>query len=90
MKFVIDHAHSDAVTALAVADNDMRGKYRLVTGGDEGRVRFWEVTHSHTRSSASRHRGPVNCIKVNADSSQAVTASSDGSCIVWNWTMCAS
>lgn len=86
MKFVISDAHSDAVTAIAIADNDMRGKYRLVTGGGEGRVRFWDITQSHQTMivSLKEHRGAVNCIKVNADSSQAVTASSDGSCIVWD------
>ena len=86
MKFVISDAHSDSVTAIGVADNDMRGKYRLVTGGGEGRVRFWEITNSHQSMivSLKEHRGPVNCIKVNSDSTQAVTASSDGSCIVWD------
>jgi WD40 repeat protein len=86
MKFVISDAHSEKVTAIACADNDMRGKYRLITGGDEGRVRVWDITPSHQAMvvSLKEHRGAVNNIKVNKDSTQAVTASSDGSCIVWD------
>lgn len=31
----------------------------------------------------SEHRGPVNALKINRDGSQCVSASADGSCIVW-------
>jgi WD40 repeat protein len=34
-------------------------------------------------ASLSEHRGAVNSIKVNRDSSQCISASADGSCIVW-------
>ena len=86
MRFVISDAHTDNVTALAVADNDARSPWRLITGGAEGRVRIWNVTSSHRAMVASmkEHRGPVNCIKVNKDSSQAISASADGSCIIWD------
>jgi len=86
MKFVIPEAHSDKVTALAIADNDSRSPWRIISGGGEGRVRVWNCTSSHQAMVASlkEHRGPINCIKVNKDSSQCITASSDGSCIVWD------
>jgi cilia- and flagella-associated protein 52 len=86
LKFVIPDAHTDNVTAIAVVDNDARSPWRLITGGAEGRVRVWNVTSSHRAMVAStkEHRGPINCIKVNKDSTQAITASSDGSCIVWD------
>lgn len=32
------------------------------------------------------HRGPVNAIVCNADNSQVISASSDGSCIIWDLT----
>jgi WD40 repeat protein len=85
MKFVIADAHSDKVTALAIADDD-RGTWRIISGGGEGRVRIWEVTHSHRAliTSLKEHRGAVNSIKVNKTSTQAISASSDGSCIVWD------
>lgn len=86
MRFVITEAHSDKVTALAIAGNDASSSYRIISGGGEGRVRIWNCTNSHQVMAASlkEHRGPVNCIKVNKDSSQCITASSDGSCIVWD------
>jgi WD40 repeat protein len=35
-------------------------------------------------ASLKEHRGAVNCIKVNSDFTQCISASSDGSCIVWD------
>ena len=86
MRYVIDNAHSEKVTALAVADDDSVGSYRIISGGGEGRVRVWNITKSHQAMvvSLKEHRGAVNDIKVNRDSSQAITASSDGCCIVWD------
>lgn len=86
MKFVISDAHSDKVTALALCDDDTRSPWRIVSGGSEGKVRVWNVTSSHQALviSLKEHRGPVNCIKVNKDFTQCISASSDGSCIVWD------
>lgn len=87
LKFVINDAHAEAVTALAVCNEDeTRPPWRLVTGGDDGRLRFWSVTSSHQRMvhSLKEHRSPVLCVKVNADNTQCVSASADGSCIVWD------
>lgn len=88
MKFVIPDAHSERVTALAIADNDARSPWRIVSGGAEGRVRVWNVTSSHQAMlvSLKEHRGPINCIKINGDGTQCISASSDGSCIVWDLT----
>eukprot|EP01038_Epipyxis_sp_PR26KG_P007264 gene7264-9903_t len=88
MKFIIPDAHSEKVTALAIADNDSRSPWRIVSGGAEGRVRVWNVTSSHQAMivSLKEHRGPVNCIRINSDSTQCISASADGSCIVWDLT----
>lgn len=85
IKFVIPDAHNEKVTALAIADNDARTPWRIVSGGAEGKVRVWNVTSSHRAmvASLSEHRGPINCIKVNKDGNQCISASADGSCIVW-------
>lgn len=89
LKFVINDAHAEAVTALALAnDDEHRPPWRLVTGGDDGRLRVWNVTPSHQAmvQSLKEHRGAVLSIKVSSDNKQCVSASADGSCIVWDFT----
>lgn len=86
MKFIIPNAHTEKVTALAIADNDSKTPWRIISGGHEGRVRVWSCTSSHQvmLESLKEHRGPVNALKVNRDGTQCISASSDGSCIVWD------
>jgi WD40 repeat protein len=86
IKFVIPDAHTEKVTALAVIDDDNRNPYRIISGGHEGRVRIWNVSSSHQTllSSLKEHRGAVNCLRVTNDRTQCISASSDGSCIVWD------
>ncbi len=86
IRWVIPDAHSEKVTALAVAGDDARSPWRLVSGGSDGKVRVWNVSSSHRAMVASlkEHRGQVNCIKVNKDFTQCVSGSADGSCIVWD------
>ncbi|CAK4116331.1 unnamed protein product [Aphanomyces euteiches] len=85
LKFVIQDAHNESVTAIAVC-NDTDKEWRLITGGKDGRVRVWRITPSRQTMEASmkEHRGPVNSIQVVQDNSSCVSASSDGSCISWN------
>lgn len=80
--YVINDAHKNGVTALAVASDCGR----IITGGMEGDVRVWRIGHSTQTMDASlkEHRGRVNDIKIRNDDSQAVSASSDGSCIIWD------
>lgn len=85
LKFIINDAH-DKVTSLSVCGNDNVSPWRLVSGGAEGKVRVWNIT-SATQSMAvslKEHRGSVNCIRMNRDGTQCVSASADGSCIVWD------
>lgn len=91
LKFVINDAHSEAVTSLALAnDNEARPPWRLVTGGDDGRVRIWNVTSTHQAMAHSlkEHRGPVLSLRITLDNKQMVSASTDGSCIVWDFDRC--
>jgi WD40 repeat protein len=86
-KFVIPDAHPDEVTALTTCnDDDTKYDWRLVSGGKEGGIRVWIVTQSHQRllHSMKEHRGSVNALVCNKDGSKVVSASSDGSCIVWD------
>lgn len=88
LKFVIQDAHHESVTAIAVCTTAFASsrEWRLITGGKDGRVRVWRITPSRQTMEASlkEHRGPVNSIQVVKDCSACVSASSDGSCIVWN------
>ena len=87
MKFVIPDAHSDNVTSLAIANDIVNSSvHQIISGGSEGRLRVWDVTSSHQalKMSLKEHRGAINCIKINTDNTQCISASSDGSCIVWD------
>lgn len=86
LKFVIADAHAERVTALACVDDDSRPPWRLVTGGQDGRVRVWSITSSHQTlvHSMKEHRGAVSAIRINREGTQAVSSSADGSCIVWD------
>ena len=87
LKFVIQDAHTESCTAIAVTNNDdTLPPWRVVSGGKDGRVRVWKVSQSKQTMEATlkEHRGPVNCIRVMKDNTQCVSASSDGSCIVWD------
>ena len=88
LQFMIPDAHSDAVRSLAVCncDGDNSSLWHLVSGGNDGTVRFWRINEKHQTMvhSMKEHRGAVNAIVCNADGSQAASASADGSCIIWD------
>lgn len=79
--YAINDAHKNGVTALALS-NDCG---RIVSGGMEGEVRIWRIGMQTQTMDASlkEHRGRVWCIKLTSDE-KAVSASADGSCIVWD------
>lgn len=72
------------VTAVC-ADN---GGGRIVTGGSDGLVRVWSIegTTCSLVASMKEHKATVNAIAIAHDDSECVTASDDGSCIVWDLT----
>lgn len=86
-KFIIPDAHPDEVTAITTCnDDDLVSDWRLVSGGKDGSIRVWIVTTSHRtlHHSMKEHRGSINALTCNKDGTQVVSASSDGSCIVWD------
>lgn len=89
--FVVPDAHAGGATAIAATrDAVATPPWRVVSGGADGRVRVWSVTSSHQSllSSMKEHRGPVNALAVSPDNARVVSASSDGSCIVWDLERC--
>ncbi|GAB5035670.1 flagellar associated protein : flagellar associated protein [Nannochloropsis oceanica] len=89
LKFVISNAHTEgAVTALAVCHDadEASPPWRVVTGGEDGRVRLWHMASAQQTMafSAKDHRAAVTSLNITRDNRQCVSASADGSCIVWN------
>ena len=86
LKFTINDAH-DKVTSLACIDKDDAGSvWRIISGGSEGKVRIWNIspTHQILVASLKEHRGAINCLKVSKDYTRCISASSDGSSIIWD------
>ena len=85
--FIIPDAHPDAVTAITTCnEDDLHTDWRLVSGGNDGGIRVWLITKSHQRMLhfMKEHRGSINSVVCNKDGSQLISASADGSCIVWD------
>ncbi|KFQ31379.1 WD repeat-containing protein 16, partial [Merops nubicus] len=80
--YVIQHAHSLGVTAIA-ATSDCR---RILSGGGEGQVRVWEISEKTQKLQEvlKEHVSAVSCIKIKKDDQECVTASLDGMCIIWD------
>lgn len=80
--FAINDAHKNGVTALASSSDCGQ----IVSGGMEGEVRVWRIGQQTQTMDASlkEHRGRVWCIRMTKSDNHAVSASADGSCIVWD------
>jgi WD40 repeat protein len=82
LMFVINDAHIHGVTALTSTSDCQH----IVSGGMEGEVRVWKITRQHQTMQASmkEHRNRVWAIMLRSNNEQAVSCSSDGSCIIWD------
>jgi WD40 repeat protein len=82
LMYAINDAHRDGVTAITMT-SDCR---RIISGGQEGQVRVWAIGRQTQKMIASmkEHKGRVNCVQVNNEDTECVSASADGSCIVWS------
>jgi len=80
--YVINDAHIDGVTALALTKDGTR----IVSGGQGGQVRVWAINGGVARMIASmkEHKACVNSLQLNNTDTECVSASADGSCIVWS------
>lgn len=80
--YTISDAHNKGVTAIATTSDGQS----LISGGGEGQVRVWHVTpfQQIMKEAMKEHKGCVTCIKVRKNDQECVTASTDGSCIIWD------
>ncbi|XP_028265372.1 cilia- and flagella-associated protein 52 [Parambassis ranga] len=79
---IIDNAHALGVRAIA----GTRSCKRIISGGEEGQVRVWELLSQghYLVETMKMHKAAVTCIKVKNDDKEFISASLDGACIVWD------
>lgn len=75
---VITNAHDDGVSAIACTTSTRD----LISGGGDGRLRVWRA--GRMLASLKEHKAPITALCVRPDDQQVVSASEDGSCIVWD------
>ncbi|XP_067914795.1 cilia- and flagella-associated protein 52 isoform X2 [Heterodontus francisci] len=82
LMYTINNAHHDGVTAIA-ATSDCK---KIISGGGEGQVRIWDIGSKSHRLIAGlkEHTSTVSCIKMKKNDQECVTASFDGTCIIWD------
>uniref|UniRef100_V9KQM2 Cilia- and flagella-associated protein 52 n=2 Tax=Callorhinchus milii TaxID=7868 RepID=V9KQM2_CALMI len=82
LMYIIHSAHHQGVTAIAVTGDCKR----IVSGGGEGQVRVWEIAQRSQKMLAAmkEHSSTVSCIKIKKNDRECVTASLDGTCIIWD------
>ncbi|XP_046988417.1 cilia- and flagella-associated protein 52-like [Schistocerca americana] len=82
LQFDIPYAHNLGVTALAIT---VCGS-RLISGDGEGLIRIWEMKPNYQKSLASLtgHSDAVSSICISNSGTEAVSACTDGTCIIWD------
>ena len=80
--YCINEAHTNGVTAITSTSDNMR----IVSGGMNGEIRIWKISYQSQTMEASlkEHRGRVWSIIINSLNDRAISASADGSCIIWD------
>lgn len=80
--YAINNCHNKGVTAIAMSKDGRK----LLSGGGEGQVRVWQVNNLNGTLQAvlKEHKGPVSSIDVHQLGHEAITASADGTCVVWD------
>lgn len=87
--YTLPDAHMGGVTALACFNNSGE----IITGGQDGRVRRWtdgandfDTTTSIPRmiGNVKEHAKKVTSVKISRDDTEVISASADGSIIIWD------
>ncbi|XP_038067844.1 cilia- and flagella-associated protein 52-like [Patiria miniata] len=83
LKYQINDAHNKKVTAITTT-SDCRF---IISGGGEGQVRVWKIKDQQRgdlERTMKEHKGEVTCIVVRKNDRECISASFDGSCIIWD------
>ncbi|XP_003466261.1 cilia- and flagella-associated protein 52 isoform X1 [Cavia porcellus] len=80
--YAISSAHRIGVTAVATTSDCKR----VISGGGEGEVRVWQIgcQTQKLEEALKEHKSSVSCIRVKKNNEECVTASTDGTCIIWD------
>jgi WD40 repeat protein len=76
----IEKAHVDGITALKLSHN-MRF---LLSGGEMGEVRLWELRSRELISHMKEHTQRITDIEIFADDTKALTSSKDKCIMLWS------
>lgn len=82
LMWAIPNAHNKGCTALAISNYDNL----LVSGGCEGQIRIWKIEPTRQRLVVvlKDHTAPIASLQFNCFQREIVSASSDGTCIIWD------
>ena len=80
--YCINEAHTNGVTAITSTSDSLK----IVSGGMNGEIRVWRIGQQSQKMEASlkEHRSRVWSIVINSLDDRAISASADGSCIIWD------
>lgn len=80
--YTINDCHVNGVTAIASTNCCSK----LISGGMNGEIRIWKIGKQNQTLDVSlkEHRGRVWSICLNSLNDRAISASADGSCIIWD------
>ena len=81
--WLVDDAHRNGVTALLLAPNSRF----LVSGGDDGDVRVWDIATRRLVSHLKEHRSRVTGLALYDDGHHALSCSRDRSFLCWDLKM---
>ena len=76
----IPNAHKGGVTSLALAENQRF----LVSGGNDGLVRVWEMRSRELISDLKQHTMPISHVQLYSDGVHALSSSRDRSFVCWD------
>jgi WD40 repeat protein/transcriptional regulator with XRE-family HTH domain len=72
--------HPGVVSAVTWAPSGQR----LISGGSDGRLRWWEVHSGECVREQEAHQGTVQALKVSPDGSRLASCGDDGAIIIWD------